>query len=305
MGDNKECNIVRDLLPLYVEGLASNDSREYVDTHLAVCPECAAELEHMREPAAEAATCEASSAGAAPLKGIKRRLRARRVRTALCVALLVAAALTALFAYLTSPEYLTSDEAISGVANMQVGEEPSGCVAVVFTDEVTGYSVEEASEESGVPCYEVEAWTCAWDRLFGERSGLSAVIGDVADGERIYYLQNNGRANEVIYGPEFISGGAIALPRLVLGYYALIAFVLLAVLVVARILLRKKPEVSLQLDRALALPASYLVAHLLVKGTKTVTYSFAHDFSLILLVTLFIWVAALLALGLRQARRAK
>ncbi len=31
------CNIIRDLLPLYVEGLASEDTRKAVEEHIAAC----------------------------------------------------------------------------------------------------------------------------------------------------------------------------------------------------------------------------------------------------------------------------
>lgn len=36
----KECNIVKDLLPLYIEELCSKDSMEYVEKHLENCEEC-------------------------------------------------------------------------------------------------------------------------------------------------------------------------------------------------------------------------------------------------------------------------
>lgn len=36
----KECNIVKDLLPLYIEELCSEDSRQYVEEHLKTCEQC-------------------------------------------------------------------------------------------------------------------------------------------------------------------------------------------------------------------------------------------------------------------------
>ena len=35
-----ECNIVRDLLPLYIDGAASEDSRKLVEEHTAICEDC-------------------------------------------------------------------------------------------------------------------------------------------------------------------------------------------------------------------------------------------------------------------------
>lgn len=39
-GNCKDCNIVKDLLPLYLEELCTEDSRNYVEAHLAQCASC-------------------------------------------------------------------------------------------------------------------------------------------------------------------------------------------------------------------------------------------------------------------------
>ena len=43
------CNIIRDLLPLYAEDLASEDTRTLVDEHLCDCAECTGILESMKQ----------------------------------------------------------------------------------------------------------------------------------------------------------------------------------------------------------------------------------------------------------------
>lgn len=42
---NKECNIVQDLIPLYVEKTASKESADFVEKHCATCDECKKVLE--------------------------------------------------------------------------------------------------------------------------------------------------------------------------------------------------------------------------------------------------------------------
>ena len=42
---NNECSIVLDLLPLYVEGMLSEDTATFVKEHLAQCAACFAEAE--------------------------------------------------------------------------------------------------------------------------------------------------------------------------------------------------------------------------------------------------------------------
>lgn len=44
----KNCHIVCDLLPLYVEGLVSEESKELIEEHIAVCEKCRAVLDRMQ-----------------------------------------------------------------------------------------------------------------------------------------------------------------------------------------------------------------------------------------------------------------
>ena len=46
---NKECEVIRDLLPLYVDEVCSGTSRELIEEHLQDCPECSAILEKIRK----------------------------------------------------------------------------------------------------------------------------------------------------------------------------------------------------------------------------------------------------------------
>lgn len=52
---NKECEIVRDILPLYADNVCSPSSREIIEGHLKTCPDCAAYLEDIRASEAESA----------------------------------------------------------------------------------------------------------------------------------------------------------------------------------------------------------------------------------------------------------
>lgn len=46
---SNECNIVKDLLPLYVENMVSEETERYINEHLEGCPECKEELRALKE----------------------------------------------------------------------------------------------------------------------------------------------------------------------------------------------------------------------------------------------------------------
>ncbi len=73
----KECSIVRDLLPLYVEDLVSEETAEYVIRHLDECPDCHAELEILKggaEPRKVEQTSAPKADSSAPFKKVMKRM---------------------------------------------------------------------------------------------------------------------------------------------------------------------------------------------------------------------------------------
>lgn len=70
------CSIIRDLLPLYVEGLASEESAELINEHIKSCPECQKELEAMKSGVHTPDMAEIKE-GSTPLKKIMQKLNMR------------------------------------------------------------------------------------------------------------------------------------------------------------------------------------------------------------------------------------
>ena len=52
MKKNEECEIVRDLLPSYLEKLTNEKTNEFIEKHIAECEECKKVLEKMNEKVA-------------------------------------------------------------------------------------------------------------------------------------------------------------------------------------------------------------------------------------------------------------
>ena len=45
---NKECNVIRDLLPNYMGNLTSNSTNTYIENHIKECSECRDVLKNMQ-----------------------------------------------------------------------------------------------------------------------------------------------------------------------------------------------------------------------------------------------------------------
>ena len=91
--NNVPCSVIQDLLPLYCDGLCSEESKKLVQAHIAYCETCAEELCLMNAPMAAAeAEQEVQTARAASRAWNKNRHRGLRTGILLTVLLALAAA---------------------------------------------------------------------------------------------------------------------------------------------------------------------------------------------------------------------
>ena len=98
----KDCGIVKDLLPLYTEDMASEQSAAFVKEHLETCEDCRKAYEEMKTPIEAEAT--------APLKSVRRTVKRRGLLIAGLIACLVAALILVALARLTKPIPISASE---------------------------------------------------------------------------------------------------------------------------------------------------------------------------------------------------
>ena len=88
-----DCDVIRDLLPLYAEKLASPASSALVEQHLAACPACRAELEQMEKPV----PVQPEPQPDAPLRSIRKTMQKKSIRIAAAAVLAVLCAFGLVF----------------------------------------------------------------------------------------------------------------------------------------------------------------------------------------------------------------
>ena len=330
---NKDCSIVQDLLPLYAEDLLREETKEFVDEHLAQCEACRAELDALK------ADVKPASVSVQPLRNLKRQLQRKRLTAVLLAVALALTLATAGFAYLTAPQYLPYDETewmitrsprtLADGSIMSDGlTDLSGIesISVNLLTPVSGTKVTSTQDpDSSKTVYFITAWRTPLDTWCGtfdvldtgdhaqrEANALLNALGeteaartlftlDAANCAAVCYSQNNGQDDVLLCGR--MDGGVVSLPRLALGYYELLSFALLITLGIAFFLCRRK-KIGKALGHLALLPACYLLGHLLVKGFSTTSYQLQRDFSLIVLTAALLYIAALLGSCFLRQRRA-
>lgn len=88
------CNIIKDLLPLYVENIVSNESKALVEEHLKSCTECQAKLQKMQQPVKLSADKDMNE-----LKALKKLWNRGKLRIAIITAISLILLFTCLISF--------------------------------------------------------------------------------------------------------------------------------------------------------------------------------------------------------------
>jgi hypothetical protein len=292
------CNIIRDVLPLYVENMVSDDTSLLIEEHIEGCQDCTNYLNEIKTSGKPPIDTDVS-----PLLKIKSTLRKKKIKTAIISIMLSIIVGIILIAFLTAPEYIPYSE--KSVSISEVGD---GTVLAIFTDQVSGFdmSIHPTDDNTGY-VYHITTWDNIWNQKIKESHTRNIILN--ANNENVvavYYYQTNHEDDILIYGKDIIpNGGVVTLPRLFLVYYLTIALASIAFCVLLMILFRRNEKLFNLAKKLLFLPVAYLIGHLIIKGFNTVSYSATRDFYAILLITIPLYIAFLIAINLIKADKNK
>lgn len=279
-----DCEIINDVLPLYVEGIASNSTKKMVEEHIAQCPECSGKLKEMQKeiniPADDII---------APMSFLKKSLYRKKL-SVIILSVMVSLGLAILgLIYLTAPIPLKYDESLIGIEKLDGGR-----VLVTVGEDADGYSVEgyKSDEDASKYVYHITLWNSLWNKYIKKGEERSFIINRNNDGTYhdvkavYYYSENIGSEDLLIYGKDMHeSGGVVTLPRLALTYYFIIALIISAASGVIFLLFKKSEKIRKAAKTAALFAVSYIISQVCIKGLNFSTYHLLKDLSGILLLT--------------------
>lgn len=292
------CNVIKDVLPLYLEKMLSDDSCIMVEEHIEQCQECMNYLNEMRNFNEMPVDRNTS-----PLLKIKSTLRKKKIQTAIFSMMFSILLFVITIAFLTAPEYMPYSE-----RSVIINELGNGSVLAQFEDTVYGYDIHRyPTDDNTGYVYHITTWNSVWNRNIKKSNTNNTILNP--NGENVfsvYYYQTDGSEDILMYGKDINpNGGIITLPRLFLSYYALIAIVFAATCGLIMLILYRNKKVLNFTMKVFFLPVSYLLGHLIIKGFTTSSYTATRDFYAILLVMILLYIAFLMAVNLIRQNKNK
>lgn len=290
------CNVVQDILPLYLENIVSEDTKKLVEEHINSCENCKKHLSDM-----SASTPVAPDVNMLPMKRLKTMLFKKKIRTIVVSVILALLIATIVISNLVAPRYYPfSDNVVT------LTESDNGLVYVTFDDKVSGYGVSSyLSDDKTGYAYHIVAWDSVWDGKIMKNDLENVVLNP--NGEKVsavYYYETDGSGEILLYGEQQNPCGVIIKqPKLAL--YLICAAILATICLVLLIIYRKNKNTVKIIATVFLLPISYLLSHLLFKGFSVTGYSTTEDFWTILLFMIPIYTILFICIYLLIFRKNK
>lgn len=276
------CNVIHDLLPLYVEKITSKESNTLIEEHIATCEKCRKEMENLNYTDSIVGF---ESVEPVPLELIKKNVGSRKRLAVSFVSCIVFLATFIAFVYLIRPNYISYEK--SGVT---VEKNEKNEIYAYFSDDVTAYKLNRYQSEDGKNIVEIEAWTSIWDKMLGKASPFILVASPETNVSTVYYCENSDGDNmKIVYGENpNPDGGITTLPRLVLAYYFRLACVVAILLGGLWIILRKNGKANNVCKSLFFVPVSYILsATLLQNGFVTFSATFGFITNVIAAIAIY------------------
>lgn len=105
------CDIVRDILPLYLDDVVSEETKEMIEEHLNSCETCKKEAAIMKQDVILPINQSTQLAEAKVLKNLKTKIRRRKIMVGIISAILAVTVIISLLLFLTfSKSYIPYDD---------------------------------------------------------------------------------------------------------------------------------------------------------------------------------------------------
>lgn len=276
------CEIIEDMLPLYVEHLASKPTEEMVETHISTCENCQKKLQQLKSEIVIPMETEKE-----PLKGIQKKLKKKHTMIAILSGLIALVLATLVGVHLGSPILIDNYEDA-----VIVETDAEGNVSLIFSENVTGYKLEEISDEDTNGIYSLSCWNTKWNQLFSKEDERTISLADKEIAQIYYYSPETYETQQdiLIYnnGTDALPAGVLTLPMHILNAYLFLAGILLLLGIFISVLLHKKDKKRIS-QKVTLLPAAYFVSSLLILTRKGDIYNAAYYFSGILILTIVLY----------------
>ena len=193
------CNIIRDILPLYLDDVVSDETKQMVEEHLQSCASCRAEASAMKKDVILPASKTQRLAEAKVIKGIRTKIFRKKVIVSAVTVAAVLAVAAGVYALLALPRsVIPHEESGASVSSVSLeGSEDEYLYCSLDTSKAEGSVCHEpvrvqteAGEKTVVILYEYSTmWSRHVEPLFETKNEAVTLepLGSADEIDEVYY----------------------------------------------------------------------------------------------------------------------
>lgn len=269
-----DCNIIKDLIPLYKEGISSKESKELVEEHIKTCKSCRDYYQSLNDD---------EVTNNQPLEFVSQSIEKNKKNRSRMIGSLVFSVLLIVFSFLTNPRQIDYDKEL--IKSSSTDDK----IIYEFRDDVTRiYADESIGGEYGNTLY-IDGSYSYLDRILGGEKQVLTL--NKKDYNVILYNNNGNKAAKVMYDPNgyTTNSGSLSLPRLIFASYAKLAILLFLLGLILSFTIFRKWD-KFKKIRLVTLPLSYVIGTFLIKGYDLASFHPVRDLIFILITALAIYL---------------
>ena len=283
------CEVIEDLLPLYVEHMASSSTNALVEDHLSGCESCRKKADSMHTQVSLPMDTDVTL-----LAKVRRQMFQKKVTVA-GITLLMFLLVTVLFwIQLNSPILIPYEDVADSI---QITQDEGDRASIQMNSMGGSSETIYTYNESGELVETIRLYTTPWKQLTKMTAGTFyhewETTGEKAVKEIYYFPHAESGSSILLYSvnPASTDANSVLLPRLTLNYYTIIAATLTIVGIIVCVLLRQKRSRLFVALKITLLPAAYLICSLVVLLNQGGIYNMSYYFSGILIGTILLYAA--------------
>ncbi len=267
MINEANCNVIKDILPLYADNVVSNDTKSFVENHIAKCDICKNELAIYNEELKKESINHTAKEDIALIEIFGQSFKRKKLISSIISSSIIALILITAFYHLTTPTFIP----YSLASNSLSVQDNDGLISLTFEGE---YELIKTMEGS----YSFSIFNTILNDLLGNPNHKTIIINPNYEAvTELYYDSNGQEANEIIYGNSIEDGTSVTLPRLSLNFYFMLSVFAFIFLALTALFLKRVHKTQLIVTKFALLPASYAVSNVILGGLGWSTYSPIHD----------------------------
>lgn len=190
------CNIIRDILPLYLDNVVCSDTKEMVEEHLHACPDCQKEANSLQSTLVLPANNSPKLFDAQPLKALKKTLFKKKVIVSVLSVLIAIAVLASVYALLFFPRvYLPYDSSRITIEERD-GQLYANCNGINLSGSAFLHSVPVTIEGKETSVSVLYYYTSPWSHYIAPFFGSNRAQPQ----KHILFLDDTDKVDQIYYG---------------------------------------------------------------------------------------------------------